>query len=147
MPDTPHDHGAFAELVGLPLAKPMFSRYLRLAEELGLSEAQLTQLRSVQQDFFEEMSARHADLINLKNELRQLIVDVSDSRTDSWDPVFDLVDRIYDIARSLDRRYYQHMRRGFAILSAVQSQILMDAYEREELERMPSFQPPSRGQR
>jgi hypothetical protein len=144
VPDTPHDHGVFAELVGLPLAKPMFSRYIRMAEELELSDDQMAQIRAVQRDFYEEMTARHAEIINLKNELRQLIVDFTDAQADLWTPIHELVDRLYEAARSLDHSYYTQMERGYRVLEGEQSRRLMDAYEREELDRMPTFQAPVR---
>jgi hypothetical protein len=144
VPDTPHDHGVFAELVVLPLAKPMFSRYIRMADELKLSEDQMAEVRAVQRDFYEEMARRHADIINFKNELRQLIVDVTDSRSDSWNDIHELVDRLYEAARSLDHAYYTEMERGFRVLNEDQSRQLMDVYEREELARMPAFRAPVR---
>lgn len=147
VPDTPHDHGVFAELVGLPLAKPMFSRYFRLSNELGLTTEQLDGLRGTLAEFHSEMTSRHADIIETKNELRQVIVDVSDARSDDWTAVHALVDRLYDTARALDHAYYDHMKRGYGVLTPEQSSQLMDTYEREELDRMPAFRAPIRSQR
>jgi Spy/CpxP family protein refolding chaperone len=144
MADTPHDHGASAELSALPLARPMFSRYFRMSEELGLTQDQFAELRAVLRSFFAQMYERHTEIIEAKNELRQVIVDLGDSRVEDWGAIHQAVDRIYESARSLDHLYYEHMQQGFRVLTDEQAARLMDAYEEEELRRFPAYVVPTR---
>lgn len=147
MADTPHDHGASAELSALPLARPLFSRYFRISEQLELTQDQFAGLRAVLQSFFAQMFQRHSEIIEAKNELRQIIVDLGDSRSEDWGAIHSAVDRIYDSARSLDHMYYEHMQQGFQVLSDEQAATLMDAYDEEELRHFPAYLVPVRRRR